>query len=114
MGIFVTGSIRRPRIFISTSIAVSENAVSEKTLYHHFAQKAVGKAAGHHYRHISTNIWLCVVADSEIKLLVLRCSPNPLASSFVLAFHHHLKRRPHIFLIPTLLDQSLLFIEHRQ
>src|SRR2546430_12033458 len=46
MGIFVTGSIISPRIFISTSIVISSRSNS---LYHHFAGEAVGKSGGRNY-----------------------------------------------------------------
>src|SRR2546427_6897062 len=46
MGIFVTGSIISPRIFISTSIVISSRSNS---LYHHFACEAVGKSGGGNY-----------------------------------------------------------------
>src|SRR5207247_10884833 len=52
MGIFVTGSIISPRIFISTSIVISSRSNS---LYHHFACEAVGKSGGFNHLDIASD-----------------------------------------------------------
>src|SRR5207237_5259952 len=101
MGIFVTGSIISPRIFISTSIVISSRSNS---LYHHFACEAVGKSGGGNYRDIAAHSGNGGVERFEIHHFVLRSAANPLAAGFILSFNHHFKYFPYIRLIPPPLD----------
>src|SRR5438552_18492858 len=88
MGIFVTGSIISPRIFISTSIVISSRSNS---LYHHFACEAVGTSGGGNYCDIAAHVGNGAFGNSEIHHFVLRSAAAPLGSGFVLPFTHYFK-----------------------
>src|ERR1700733_7240724 len=109
MGMLVTGSISSPRIFISTSIMISENF-----LYHQFTQKTVGKTARCHHSHICPETKFCVRGSGKIKHLVLRCAPDPLPTRVVLPFNHYFESRSQMSLVALLPDRSLFLVEHRQ
>src|SRR6266849_652687 len=138
MGMFVTGSIMRPRIFISTSIATPGNFgfqiedfrwvfsqhprptanLKSKiydlkspfpcSLYHHFAQQAVGKTPGSHHGYITPQIGSGPRRYGEVQGFVLRSPANPLAPGFVLPFNHYFKNLAYMTLIPSPLDLPLL------
>src|SRR5438874_13823094 len=88
MGIFLTGSIISPRIFISTSIVISSRSNS---LYHHFACEAVGKSGGGNYRDIAAHSGNGAFGNFEIHDFVLRSASDPIAAVFILPFNHYLK-----------------------
>src|SRR2546427_7091787 len=84
MGIFVTGSIISPRIFISTSIVISSRSNS---LYHHFAGEAVGKSGGRKYLDITADSGDGALREFENYHLFFRNAGNPLAAGLLLPLH---------------------------
>src|SRR5438876_4057594 len=84
MGIFVTGSIISPRIFISTSIVISSRSNS---LYHHFACEAVGKSGGGNYRDIAAQTGTAGANALKIRALFLRSAPIQRARGLVFPFN---------------------------
>src|ERR1700682_226681 len=121
MGMLVTGSIISPRIFISTSI-VAPGAISDfrlkssllRSLYHHFAQQAVGKAPGGNHGNITARCRNHRRRPGEIQRLVLRSATDPLTPGLVLSFNHHFKDMPHMPLIPPSLDLALSLLQDHQ
>src|SRR5437867_5556194 len=108
MGIFVTGSIISPRIFISTSIVISSRSNS---LYHHFACEAVGKSGGGNYRDIAAHSGNGGVERFEIHDFVLRSASDPLATGFVFSFNHYFKYSALVGCVFVHLDITLLFLQ---
>src|SRR5580698_5565941 len=104
MGMFVTGSIKSPRIFISTSIVISY------FLYHHFAYQAVGKASSGKRGSIAANSGCHALRGDEIEHLILRSPADPLSAGFVLPFNHDFNNRAEMPLIASLLDFALSFV----
>src|SRR5207302_10942573 len=88
MGIFVTGSIISPRIFISTSIVISSRSNS---LYHHFACEAVGKSGGCNHRDIAAHRGNGGVERFETQGFVLPSAADRLGAGLVLPFDHYFK-----------------------
>src|SRR5580698_9151978 len=108
IGMFVTGSIKSPRIFISTSIVIS----CLSFLYHHFARQAVGKTNRGAGGSIAPNGGREVFRGGEIEHLILRSPSDPLVSGFILPFNLDFKCLAEMPLIATLLDLSLPLVHH--
>ena len=140
MGMLVTGSIMSPRIFISTSIVAPEEhrfqiedfrlqisnsrEISHlqskifnseiallRSLYHHFAQQAVGKTRGGNHRDIAAHFGTAPWRRCEIQRLVLRSAADPLAAGFVLPFNHYFKNLAHVSLVAPSLDLALPLLQ---
>src|SRR5438270_10581101 len=84
MGILVTGSIIKPRIFISTSI-LGPCFGSD----YHFSDQTVREACGDADIGVTPDRKLGLWRNSEIQGLVLRGATNPLSASFVSGFNHY-------------------------
>src|SRR5579864_6828622 len=106
MGMLVTGSIMRPRIFISTSIC---------PLYHHFAQQAVGKTACNPHGGVAANHGVrSVRSGRKVQHLILGGATAPLIADFISAFNHHFNNVSDMALIPPFLDIALALHENSQ
>src|SRR5713226_9669674 len=143
MGVLVTGSIKRPRILISTSIVTpwfprvplcplwlkilrhyhrghpstslsAGSGTQRKNSHHHLTQKAVGEGCGHAHRNIAARFEIDLFRRNEIQGLVLRGPPDPLLPRLVLPFHHYFKLLAFVLLISALLNRPLFFQQHRQ
>src|SRR5712692_1069030 len=106
IGIFVTGSIIRPRIFISSSIAPPPS-----TLHHTrqaLSDQRVWTGARHLHRQISPNQRLATAAPmGEVQRPILRRAPDPLSQGLIPALNQHLFDRADQLGIPPDLNGAL-------
>src|SRR5437588_124086 len=96
IGIFETGSIKRPRMVISTSMRTPSTAGCAllgclRFLYHQFAEERVGKAGGGSHWDVVSNFYFGSggLGGGEIQGFVLGCAAHPLGAGFVAAFNHY-------------------------
>src|ERR1700691_3307102 len=105
IGILLTGSIKRPRMVISTSIAISYGGDVFRPLgvlcflYHHFAQKAVGKTCRCLHLDVASYRRSCHSRCREVQSFVLRGAPDPLGAGFVSPFNHYFYVASYVFLV---------------
>src|SRR6266567_4668645 len=116
IGMFVTGSIMSPRIFISTSMLPPPSLL---LLYYCFTRERIRSRAGHADRKIFTceilpAIRVRIDGVREIERAVLRGPPDPLAGRLVVAFHHRIVYRANERAVATDLDAALQFLEDRE
>src|SRR5258708_13086738 len=96
IGIFETGSIKRPRMVISTSTSTSFDcavlrvgcAVALRFLYHQFAYQAVGKTCCGPHRDVGSYLGSGGFRGGEVQGFVLACAPDALRAGLLPAFHH--------------------------
>src|SRR5580765_3767584 len=81
IGMLVTGSIIKPRIFISTSI--------HALLLDQFAQKTVWKTPGNEHVNITAHGGNCTFRAGKVQGNVLRGTPNHLGPGLVFSFNHY-------------------------
>src|SRR5580658_9338739 len=91
IGLLVTGSIIRPRIFISTSIWRLL-----PTLVYTLAGQRIGPGTSHAHVYIKTVQIFIRAGTQEIQRLVLRSTPDPLPRRLVESLHQTLFHPPHI------------------
>src|SRR5579863_435597 len=97
MGMFVAGSIIRPRIFISTSIPPPP----PQPLHHTLTDQRIRSRARHPHIEIPADEIVTVVRlAGEIQRAILRRASDPLSQRLVAAFYQHLLHRTDGFRIP--------------
>src|SRR3954449_5562146 len=84
MGILVTGSIIKPRIFISTSI-LGPCFGSD----YHFSNQTIREARSHSHIGVATDSRLKCLWSGEVQRFILRRTPHPLRPSFISGFNHY-------------------------
>src|SRR5229473_7419310 len=90
IGMFVAGSIMRPRIFISTSI----HPPPPQPLHHTLAYQRVRPSARHAYIEIpSDQLFITRSIGDKIQRAILRRPPDPLPQSLIPALHQHFLHR---------------------
>src|SRR5712692_9700301 len=133
IGIFETGSIISPRIFISTSIKTSKeqrcfegarlqprrsNPFNSRALAPegggHFSHQTVREASRNQHPNVAPSRQLDAFRHRKVHHLNLRRPPHPLSPRRILPFHHHLKHLPHMPLITMRPDRLLFVVGHSQ
>src|ERR1700761_3209606 len=92
IGVLLAGSMTRPRIFISTSMA---NSDALSPLDHGLADKAVGKALGDPHRNIAPRSGADEACRCEIDCLILRTPADDLAPLGVEPFNCRFQSLPY-------------------
>src|SRR4051794_151489 len=109
MGILVTGSIIKPRIFISTSIPA---------LYfgsdYHFSHKAIRKTCRDAHIGVTANGRLDAWRHCEIERLILRGAAHPLSASIIPRFNHYFSYFANVTRVADLLYLPLTLHEDPQ
>src|SRR5438270_4577056 len=115
MGVLVTGSISKPRIFISTSIGAPQKALPQRTRshpaqsyteqtlvcvrlhsalihswrnFHHLTDQAVGQGSRYTHWDVAAGHQTPAISRREVQRFVLGCPAEPLITGFVLPFNH--------------------------
>src|ERR1039457_344251 len=112
IGIFVTGSIMSPRIFISTSMVPPLVLL----LYYRFTGERIRARARHADREILAGEILAAIrvridGVREIERTIPRGPPDPLARGLVVAFHHRFFHRSHQPAVAPDLDGALQLLQ---
>src|SRR4051812_9154369 len=102
MGILVTGSIIKPRIFISTSIP----ALCFGSDYH-FSYQAIGETRGHAHISVAADQRLNGGWHGKIQRLVLCGAAHPLSTSIVPGFNHYFSYFADVARVADFLNLSL-------
>src|SRR5258708_3259510 len=111
IGMFVAGSIMRPRIFISTSI----HPPPPQPLHHTLAYQRVRSSARHAHIEIpSDELFIAHSIGHEIQRAILRSAPNPLPQRLVPPLHQHFLHRADRRRIAPDLDGALPLLHDRQ
>src|SRR5580658_8776831 len=107
IGMLVTGSIIRPRIFISTSMCL---------LHHGLTGQRIRTAASHAHVDVFTDklIRRLGAVMREAQRAVARSAPGPKPERFVAAFHIDLFDNPDQRGVVTNLNRALLFLHDRE
>src|SRR5215469_6502168 len=87
IGMLVTGSIIKPRIFISTSMPSLQHRSGR--LIYGFADERIGACARDSHRYILAQQRV-FIASREVERPVVRCAANPLAKRLMPPFHVYL------------------------
>src|SRR5438552_1356571 len=115
IGMFVTGSIIKPRIFISTSIAPSLGSLQGRShlrpALDRFAHQAVRPRGHHSNGHVLASPRRLT---GEIHHAVACCPPDGLAQSGLETFYQHLEFAAHEPAIALELDLALALLKDRQ
>src|SRR5882724_3968262 len=123
IGILVTGSTIKPRIFISTSMLLPYLTlgvpVSEPHSIHEFPRQRVGARACHPRMNVLAEKIAFAAGFGrrrvqEIERLVLRSAADPLAGGFVESLHQTLLDSPHVCGVAADLNVALEFLDDRQ
>src|SRR5436305_2033658 len=88
IGILVTGSIIKPRIFISTSIRPSYFSLHH--IHQTLTDERIRARTRHQHRQVLAQERWRSLRVREIQYTVLRGPPDPLAERFVAPFHQNL------------------------
>src|SRR5579872_3942455 len=119
----VTGSIIRPRIFISTSTIHLRSRCSTTSAslrgtralsVHHLAYQAIWEALGHSHLGIASGRRKDRRVGRKIHRFVLRATSDNLPPGLVSTFNHYFQKFPDVFLVIRSLDLALTFLKNRQ
>src|SRR5690349_1912245 len=111
MGMFVAGSIMRPRIFISTSIPPPP----PQPLHHTLTYQRIRSCARHPHVEILTNETVAIVCFAgKIQRAILRCASDPLPQGLIPSLDQHLLHRADGFRIPPDLNGALPLLHDHQ
>src|SRR5260370_4986109 len=112
IGILLTGSIKRPRIVISTSTSTSPGCAAVlRFLYHHFAYKTVGKADRRPHRDVGSYLGSGDFGGGEVQGFVLGGAADPLVAGLVAAFNHYFRDCSYVFLVTCGLNLTVSSVE---
>src|SRR5438046_1401057 len=110
IGMFVTGSIIRPRIFISSSISASSSHLHYT--HHTLTDKRIWTGARHpHGKIFPDQRFASRFRVRKVQRAILRGAPDPLSQRFVAAFHERLFNRADQLRVLADLNRALLFQE---
>src|SRR5260370_18367605 len=106
MGMFVTGSIIKPRIFISTSIGCLPRLLFDAL----FSRQAIGTST----RYANMNVFSQKVGARRSKIYgpVARCATGPLRFPPRRALHQPLENLPPQSFVPLYLNSSLALLNN--
>src|ERR1700758_3953025 len=99
IGILLTGSIKSPRIVISTSTSTSSGCAAVlRFLYHQFAYETVGKTCCGPHGDVGSYLGIGCFRGCEVQGFVLSGAADPLVAGFVAAFNHYLGNCSYVLL----------------
>src|SRR3990170_1778660 len=115
IGMFVTGSIIRPRILTSISMVplfpLSDWKRSLHVYIHPFAHQTVRPGAGHPHCHVAAQLLL---GAGKVYHLVGGRAPRPLVAAGIAALDQHLNLLPHQHLVASQLNLPLASLQDDQ